>query len=77
VDLINKKKVYICATLNTDFHPPSPPSSQNMHADHYHINTGLQYLDRNSTRRHLTNPTQSLHEWVTLAQTINRKHIGM
>ena len=32
------KQLY--ATLNTDFHPPSPPSPQNTHADHYHIYTG-------------------------------------
>jgi len=32
------KQLY--ATLNTHFHPPSPPSSQNTHADHYHIYTG-------------------------------------
>jgi len=24
-------------TLNTDFHPPSPPSSQNTHTEYHHI----------------------------------------
>jgi len=32
------KQLYV--TLNTDFHPPFPPSSQNMHGGHYHIYTG-------------------------------------
>ena len=31
------KQLY--ATINTDFHPPSPPSSQNTHGGHYHIYT--------------------------------------
>ena len=31
---------HLYATLITDFHPPSPPSSQHTHGGHYHIYTG-------------------------------------
>jgi len=37
--LPNSEIKQLYATLNTDFHPPSPPSSQNKHADHDHIYT--------------------------------------
>jgi len=38
--LPNSEIKQLYATLNTDFHPPSSPSSQNTHADHNHIYTG-------------------------------------
>ena len=38
--LPNSEIQQLYTTLNTDFHPPFPPSPQNTHAEHYHIYTG-------------------------------------
>jgi len=38
--LLHSEIKYLYAMLVTDFHPPSPPSSQHTHGGHYHIYTG-------------------------------------
>jgi len=38
--LPNSEIQQLYTTLKTDFHPPSPPSSQNTHVGYYHLYTG-------------------------------------